>query len=225
MFAQAARNEYYKVWADYNKDGDFADAGEEIFSAGPSTSAVTGNVTIPLTATTGATRIRVAMKYNGAPALCEAFGFGEVEDYTLKVKCNLVTSTTDSGNGSLRNVSLCVNDGEPVLFAPSLNNQTINVTSAQIMSDGQWKWMADAGTNITIQAVGINRILKVPVGTSAEIQNLKLIGGTAAEGSAIDNLGSLILRDCIVRSAPSSGSIPIRNTGTFNLYGVCNIGF
>ena len=223
MFAQGARNEYYKVWADFNKDGDFADAGEEIYSAGPSTSAVTGTINIPLTATTGNTRLRVAMKYNSAPALCEAFGFGEVEDYTLKVKCNLVTSTSDSGNGSLRNVSLCVDDGDPVLFAPSLNNQTITVTGTQLISDGIWKWMATAGSNITIQAVSVNRIIRIPVGFSAEIQNLNLIGGTAAEGSAIDNLGSLILRDTNVHPAAGSGSIPIRNTGSISIYGNCDI--
>lgn len=219
MFAQSARNEYYRVWIDINKDGDFADTDELLFSAGPSTSAVSGTITIPLSALTGPTRMRVSMRYNQAPPYCDAFSNGEVEDYTLKVKCNLVTSTSDSGNGSLRNVSTCVNDGEDVLFAPSLNNQTINVTLGQIISDGIWKWMATAGTNITIQAVGINRILKIPVGFSADIQNLKFIGGTATDGSAIDNAGALILRDCDVRPALNSGSIPLRNTGNMNLFG------
>ena len=118
-----------------------------------------------------------------------------------------------------------MDDGDPVLFAPSLNNQTISVTSAQIVSDGTWKWMATAGSNITIQATGINRILRIPAGTSAEIQNLKMIGGTATDGSAIDNLGTLILRDCIIRPATGSGSIPIRNTGSFSIYGACDISY
>lgn len=219
-FLQGARNEYYKVWIDYNHDGDFADAGEQVFSAGPTTSAVSGNITIPVTATNETTRMRVSMRYNATPASsCGTYENGEVEDYALNIKCNLVTSTSDSGNGSLRSVATCVSDGEDVLFAPSLNNQTISVTQSQIVADGVWKWMATAGSNITIQAVGINRILSIPAGFSAEIQNLKFVGGTATNGSAIDNAGSLILRDCDVRPALNSGTVPLRNTGSTNLYG------
>lgn len=219
-FLQGARNEYYKVWIDYNHDGDFADAGEQVFSAGPTTSAVSGNITIPVTAVNETTRMRVSMRYNATPASsCGTYENGEVEDYALNIRCNLVTSTSDSGNGSLRSVATCVNDGEDVLFAPSLNNQTISVTQSQIVADGVWKWMASSGSNITIQAVGINRILSIPAGFSAEIQNLKFVGGTATNGSAIDNAGSLILRDCDVRPALNSGTVPLRNTGSTNLYG------
>ena len=219
-FLQGTRNEYYKVWIDYNHDGDFADAGEQVFSAGPTTSAVSGNITIPVTASNETTRMRVSMRYNATPASsCGTYDNGEVEDYALNIKCNLVTSTTDSGNGSLRSVATCVNDGEEVLFAPSLNNQTISVTQGQIVADGIWKWMAAAGSNITIQAVGVSRILSIPAGFSAEIQNLKFVGGTATNGSVIDNAGSLILRDCDVRPALNSGTVPLRNTGSTNLYG------
>ena len=82
-FASTAYNEYWKIWIDYNKDGDFDDAGELVFNAGAlSKSAVTGNMTIASTAT-GSTRMRVSMKYNGAQTSCESFGYGEVEDYTI----------------------------------------------------------------------------------------------------------------------------------------------
>jgi hypothetical protein len=219
-FLQGTRTEYYKVWIDYNHDGDFTDSGEQVFSAGPTTSAVSGNITIPITSTRAITRMRVSMRYNATPSSsCGTYENGEVEDYALNIRCNLVTSTSDSGNGSLRNVSTCVDDGEEVLFATALNNQTINVTTGQIVSDGIWKWTATVGSNITIKAVGVSRILRVPVGFSAEIKNLKLIGGTATDASAIDNLGTLILRDCDVRPAPNSGSIPLRNTGNMSMYG------
>jgi hypothetical protein len=224
-FLQGPRNEYYRVWIDYNHDGDFSDAGEQVLSTGPTQTTVTGNIAIPLTATVDTTRMRVAMRYNNFPTSCGTFNNGEVEDYALNIKCNLVTSTSDSGNGSLRNVSLCVNDGEDVLFAPSLNGQIINVTTGPITADGVWKWMANPGTNIQIKALNITRILSIPTGKSAEIQNLTLVGGTAAQGSAIDNAGMLVLRDCNVHPAPNTSTTPIKNTGTFNVFGVCDISY
>ena len=85
-------NEGYAVWIDYNKDGDFADTGEQVFSKSASqTTPVTGTFTVPSTATDGITRMRVSMKYNAIPTSCEAFSYGEVEDYTVNLKT--VTST------------------------------------------------------------------------------------------------------------------------------------
>ncbi len=82
-FASSTYNEYWKIWIDYNKDGDFADAGELVFDAGGlSKTAVNGNITISSSAS-GSTRMRVSMKYNGAQSVCESFGYGEVEDYTV----------------------------------------------------------------------------------------------------------------------------------------------
>lgn len=82
-FASTAYNEYWKIWIDYNKDGDFDDAGELVFDAGAlSKTAVSGTMNIAASAT-GTTRMRVSMKYNGAQTACESFGYGEVEDYTV----------------------------------------------------------------------------------------------------------------------------------------------
>ena len=79
-------SEGYAVFIDYNQDGDFADAGETVWTKATSTtSPVSGTITIPATATLGATRMRVAMKYNGIPTSCEAFSYGQVEDYTINI--------------------------------------------------------------------------------------------------------------------------------------------
>jgi hypothetical protein len=80
-------NEGYSVWIDYNRDGDFADAGEQIFSKIASkTTPVTGTFTIPTSAVESSTRMRVSMKYNGVPTSCETFTYGEVEDYTVIIE-------------------------------------------------------------------------------------------------------------------------------------------
>ena len=86
-------SEGYSVWIDYNQDGDFADAGEQVWSnAATKTTPVSGTFTVPSTATTGATRMRVSMKYNGIPTECETFTYGEVEDYTVVIGASAINT-------------------------------------------------------------------------------------------------------------------------------------
>ncbi|MDX1908652.1 MAG: GEVED domain-containing protein [Bacteroidia bacterium] len=81
-----AFREAYNVWIDYNQDGDFTDAGEAVYSRSRTTATQsTGTFTVPTTATLGATRMRVSMKYNANATSCEIFSFGEVEDYTVNI--------------------------------------------------------------------------------------------------------------------------------------------
>lgn len=77
-------NEGYSVWIDYNRDGDFDDSGEQVWTqAATSSTPVSGSFTVPTSAVENSTRMRVSMKYNGIPASCETFTYGEVEDYTV----------------------------------------------------------------------------------------------------------------------------------------------
>jgi GEVED domain/Subtilase family/Bacterial surface protein, Ig-like domain/MAM domain, meprin/A5/mu/Secretion system C-terminal sorting domain/Fibronectin type III domain len=79
-------NEAYSVWIDYNKDGDFADVGEQVWTqSATQATPVSGSFTIPNGTATGNTRMRVSMKYNGIPTSCETFTYGEVEDYTVSL--------------------------------------------------------------------------------------------------------------------------------------------
>ncbi|MFD1062503.1 immunoglobulin-like domain-containing protein [Winogradskyella litorisediminis] len=80
-------NEGYSVWIDYNRDGDFTDAGEQVFTAAPSqTTPVTGNFTVPASASEVSTRMRVTMSYNANVDSCASFTYGEVEDYTIVIE-------------------------------------------------------------------------------------------------------------------------------------------
>ena len=80
-------NEAYSVWIDYNRDGDFTDAGEQVWTQGNTqASPVSGNFIIPTSAVENSTRMRVSMKYNALPSACETFTYGEVEDYTVIIE-------------------------------------------------------------------------------------------------------------------------------------------
>ena len=85
-YSGTAYDEYFRIWIDYNKDGDFNDAGELAFDAGSaSNTAVNGTITPPASVSLGTTRMRVSMKYNAAPSACGSIGDGEVEDYTVNI--------------------------------------------------------------------------------------------------------------------------------------------
>jgi len=83
-FSGTLYTEYWKVWIDYNKDGDFADTGEQVY-AGSGTTAKKSKFTVSSSASTGKTRMRVSMKYGATPTYCETFSYGEVEDYSANI--------------------------------------------------------------------------------------------------------------------------------------------
>ncbi|WP_111683126.1 immunoglobulin-like domain-containing protein [Winogradskyella tangerina] len=80
-------NEGYGVWIDYNRDGDFTDAGEEVLTIAPTQATpVGGSFTIPAGAVENSTRMRVTLRYNQIPGPCDNFTYGEVEDYTVIIQ-------------------------------------------------------------------------------------------------------------------------------------------
>jgi PKD repeat protein len=84
--------EHIWVFVDWNQDCDMVDAGESTDLGqvtGPGT--LTGNITVPANAVAGPTRIRVMLKYNGDPTPCEAYSYGETEDYTANVASQSVS--------------------------------------------------------------------------------------------------------------------------------------
>ena len=86
-FKSSAYTEYFKIYADWNQDGDFGDTGETIVSAAGSTSSATrsSTFTVPATAKTGKTRLRVVMSDNSGTTSCGSYSYGETEDYSLNV--------------------------------------------------------------------------------------------------------------------------------------------
>ncbi|MCF8366815.1 MAG: PKD domain-containing protein, partial [Bacteroidales bacterium] len=81
-FSGTSYVEFWKIWIDYNRDGDFDDAGEEVFAPASGNSTINGSFTASAYAA-GKTRMRVSMKWNATQTACETFSYGEVEDYTV----------------------------------------------------------------------------------------------------------------------------------------------
>lgn len=126
-FSSSTYAEYWKIWIDYNKDGDFEDAGEEVFSANGS-AAVSGNFNVDNGAT-GSTRMRVTMKYNANPTSCETFAYGEVEDYTVSFSVPLAPIADFSAS------SIVINAGESIQFNDASTN-----------NPNSWNWTFTGGS-------------------------------------------------------------------------------
>lgn len=76
-------NESWRIWIDYNNDGDFEDEGELVVSV-TAIGHISAFIDVPDDLIGKAeTIMRVSMKYNNDALPCQTFTYGEVEDYTL----------------------------------------------------------------------------------------------------------------------------------------------
>ena len=122
-----------RVWIDYNQDYSFDDAGETVISTDhhlPGT--YTGTFTVPLTAASGTTRMRVTAKMSSAgghtlPTPCDfpadPFGYhGEMEDYNVTL---LNTTGVHFQNSDQFNLSVypsMINDHAKISFRMKANS-------------------------------------------------------------------------------------------------------
>lgn len=87
------------VWIDFNHDGDFEDAGENVFTSEKNEGPYFGNINIPTDALAGPTRMRVKMiDVTGTPANpgpCGLSQWGQVEDYTVNITPSYCTTSTN----------------------------------------------------------------------------------------------------------------------------------
>ena len=84
-FANYEFDENWRVWIDYNQDHDFDDPGELVLQEAFNNAVIESNIEIPNSASTGLTRMRIAMKYGAMATTCETFPYGEVEEYTINI--------------------------------------------------------------------------------------------------------------------------------------------
>ena len=125
------QREYWKIWIDFNKDGDFLDAGEQVFAASNKRGVVTGTINIPSTAL-GQTRMRVSMKNGGSPGPCDTFANGEVEDYTVSFSAPAapVANLSESSKTATAAVTRTQNISLDLYPNPASNLLNVVVTGA-----------------------------------------------------------------------------------------------
>ena len=113
---------YFRVWIDYNKNGIYDDSEVVLQDFNTIGSGVFKNISIPTTALTGTTTMRISMKKDAYPTACETFAAGEVEDYTVVIQ--------DSGTDP------CAIDVTPPVFQNCPTN--ISLTTAGTTAIATW---------------------------------------------------------------------------------------
>ncbi len=91
-------SQYLTIWVDSNQNGDFTDPGEMLYQSsthgGPT---VSGSITIPANAASGATTLRIRSGWSGGGQISDPCGyhaFGETEDYELVIESLLPVQLT-----------------------------------------------------------------------------------------------------------------------------------
>ena len=87
------------IWIDWNQDGDFVDANENVVCTANDGANGTYFFSVPVSASLGNTRMRIRIKYYGSDcgSPCGTTTYGEVEDYNLNI---LPGNVTWQGNTS-----------------------------------------------------------------------------------------------------------------------------
>jgi hypothetical protein len=222
-------SEGYAVFIDYNKDGDFADSGETVWTnAASQTTPVSGSFTVPTSAITGTTRMRVVMQYNATPSACGSFDYGETEDYTVNITGGVADTTapiiTLTGAST---INLNVGDTYNELGATATDNIDGNLTSSIVTSGtvntnsvGSYTVnynVSDAAGNAATQ---VSRTVNVSDGTApiitlngASTTNLT-VGDTYTEqgATATDNVDGNLTSSII-----TTGTVNTNLAGTYTV--------
>lgn len=119
------------AFIDWNRDGDFNDAGERIMNAGPTTTPHNGTahtiqITIPPTSSLGLTRLRVIVSESSTPTSiqpCGTYSYGETEDYGVMI--SPITGTDVSANAIASPASFVVGNNTLVFQMGNIGASTI----------------------------------------------------------------------------------------------------
>ena len=113
--------------------------------------------------------------------LCAALaGVGSVEAATL-----IVTTTADSGAGSLRAAIAVASDGDTIQFDAALNGQTINLTSGELAINKNITINGPGSNLLTVSRTsGTFRIFHVMPGHTVTIGGLTITGGNRRQMAA-----------------------------------------
>jgi len=174
----AAYNEAVSVWIDYNRNGTF-ESSEKVLEVGANqTATVSDTFTVPVSASTGATRMRVIMKYYGGAGNiqndpCEDFQDGEVEDYQIYLYDGLLFT----GNTWYPEAPSASTSSENVLILDGIYNANTNISMNDLTVSSGAEININKANAITVNGNIINNGEFVLDSDSNEFSSL-MVNGT-----------------------------------------------
>jgi len=156
-FAGTAYSEYFKVYIDYNQNGVFTDAGEQVVSAAASSVATTrtSTFTVPASAKNGSTRMRVVMSDASGTSSCGSYSYGETEDYTVTITGGSSKTTIASRIGGSAEYGVYPNPATDVLNVVVPADRMGNVVSVKVydVRGAEMKQVAFDGNQLNVSSL------------------------------------------------------------------------
>jgi hypothetical protein len=125
------------IWCDWNNNGIFTDAGENVYASAQGVGPFTTSITPPASAQQTLIRMRIRLTDAAAGANltpCGASTYGEVEDYSLNVLQGALMPTSENGTdvadgAEFKSQESTLRNTELLSIYPNPNNGTFTVTS------------------------------------------------------------------------------------------------
>ena len=131
-------------------------------------------------------------------------------------------NTNDIGDGSLRKIIECAMPGDIITFDNGIQNDTIDLTSAQLLINKNLTIMNTGAGTISIHGeTGINTIFSNTNGMLFKLENVRLVTNGQA-GSILINNGMLEINN-VEFVSPTSTPPHIQNNGQMTIKGVNRI--
>jgi hypothetical protein len=203
------------VWFDWNKDGLF-DATEwyQPFITGTTG---TSNVTVPLNAAAGLTKMRVRTRLsgntNGDINSCTFFGSGEAEDYTINIQTDNSASYNWTWNPGAINTNTATVVGSNTTSINQTQNFTVTATSS-----------VTGCSNTAFVDVVVNAIPTTPIATNAVQCGLGVPTASVSGGTSYNWYASPTSTTVLQSGSASNYTTSINNTTSWYVSSVSSSG-
>jgi predicted outer membrane repeat protein len=127
-----------------------------------------------------------------------------------------VTNSLDSGAGSLRADIAAAHNNDTIVFAASLDGQTITLTSGELLINKGLTIQGPGASQLTISGNHASRVFAVAANKTVALSGLTIssgLTGFSGNGGGIVNSGKLTVSDCTLSGNSATNGSGIYNNG------------
>ena len=144
----------------------------------------------------------------GVRSTCLVFGDAGAPDQAFRLVGRaagsfVVTNPGDSGAGSLRQALIDASDGDIIRFDPSLNGQTITLTSGELSVNKNVTISGPGPGQLSVSGNAAGRVFYISLGKTVTISGLTILDGSAPApyrqgGGIYNDHATLTLNNCTI---------------------------